>query len=581
MRRGPYQVKLVFELKKFGRKVLLPVLIAALQASSLAAGASDEKIAGTPVPCQLWVSETEKPKAVMLCIHGMGLHKGTFDSFGRRMAEIGIPTYAIDVRGFGDWPATWKVNKLDLDKSIGDVGKVLEHIKVKYPDVPVIVLGESMGGAIALRAAATYPNLVDGLVSSVPSGDRFHQGDTQLKVGFNAIFGGFDKPIDMSKMLLARSTKNPKLREVWGKDPLARFMVSPRELMQFQNFMNKNFEMASLIKNKPVLFFQSLNDKLVHPEGTLKLEQSLATANRQATYSKTCDHLIFEYAQFSDDDLNFLKAWIHNNVTPLGDAVASLPQTVASNKEENKPSVIHEDPETQVAVKPTDSAAPPASEKPAGASGPAQPVAEVNLSPSAVASTSFKGQGISYWIELHRDGKFYRCNNKMSFKSGDAIRFHVIPEGDGYAYIVMKQGSSGTRAVLFPDRSTGTDNYLRTGQDYPVPYVGWLQFDAKPGTEKLQLLFSKEKLDPEVNVNVAPNLIAYVSPEADRSGAKDLVPTRMELAWDDPTPVVINPDLSDGTQVASRPNRGANSLVKLIYKNPGGIMAVDIALAHQ
>lgn len=567
----------MFELNKFGRKVLLPVLFAVVAAGTLpAAQAEPEKIAGTPVPCQLWVSETEQPKAVMLCIHGMGLHKATFDSFGRRMAEIGIPTYAIDVRGFGDWPATWKVNKLDLDKAIVDVGKVLEHMKAKYPNLPVIVLGESMGGAIALRAAATYPNLVDGLVSSVPSGDRFHQGDTQLKVGFNAIFSGFDKPIDMSKMLLARSTKNPKLREQWGKDPLARFMVSPRELMQFQNFMNKNFEMASLIKNKPVLFFQSLNDKLVHPEGTLKLEQSLGTANRQATYSKTCDHLIFEYAQFSEDDLNFLKAWIHKNVTPLGDVVASLPQTVASNKDEDRPSVIHED--TQVATKPTDTAA-PARDKPDG-NAPAQPVAEVNLTPSAVSSATLKGQGISYWIELHRDNKFYRCNNKMSFKSGDAIRFHVIPESDGYAYIVMKQGSSGTRAVLFPDQNTGTDNYLRKGQDYPVPYVGWLQFDAKPGTEKLQLLFSKDKLDPEVNVNVAPNLIAYVSPDADRSGAKDLVPTRMELAWDDPTPVVINPDLSDGTQVAST-NRGANSLVKLIYKNPGGIMAVDIALAHQ
>ncbi|NJL83820.1 MAG: hypothetical protein HC890_14420 [Chloroflexaceae bacterium] len=48
-------------------------------------------------------------------------------------------------------------------------------------------------------------------------------------------------------------------------------------------------------------------------------------------------------------------------------------------------------------------------------------------------------RAIAYETVELTDGKIYRCNNKLAFKSGDAIRFHVIPQTDGYAYIMMSR----------------------------------------------------------------------------------------------------------------------------------------------
>ncbi len=167
---------------------------------------------------------------------------------------------------------------------------------------------------------------------------------------------------------------------------------------------------------------------------------------------------------------------------------------------------------------------------------------------------------ISYWIELARDGKVYRCNNKTSFKSGDAIKFHIIAQTDGYAYVVMNKSSRGKSATLFPSAETGTNNFLTKGQDYPLPSKTWLKFDDNPGTEEVSLVFSQKKIQPQQELKEQHYLTAYVSPS--ETGKKDLVPTRMQLSWDDPTPVIIPADFSGNTQLAAH-----SSLVNLSFND--------------
>src|ERR1700722_7410729 len=71
--------------------------------------------------------------------------------------------------------------------------------------------------------------------------------------------------------------------------------------------------------------------------------------------------------------------------------------------------------------------------------------------------------GIQYWIELTTDGQSMRANNKTAFHSGDQVRFHVKPNIDGYAYVVMKNGSQGQQEVLFPDAQNAGQNRINRG----------------------------------------------------------------------------------------------------------------------
>jgi len=505
------------------------------------------------------------PRIALLCIHGFSMHKGTYAAFGKEMAKHGIATYALDMRGFGERQGVGGKSELDFDGSLSDIKEALERIHKKSPDLPVIILGESMGGAIALRATALFPELVSGLISSVPARDRFGlegEGGTKMKAGLQIMLGAANKKMTDSAMAAVNQmSQKEEVRNVWKTDPLMRTSFSPKEFMQFDNFMAGNLEAATLVKEKPVLFVQGSNDKLVRPAGTWKLFEKLSTPNRQMVLSKNSEHLIFEEGQFNPEDIKFVLNWMDQNIAP-SDSVAKAgdkPPAVASKSQ-------YDGARSFAGV---------------GAVGGATGGVASRL-PEPPKLGEFKNRiptstrpKISYWIELNRAGKVFRCNNQTEFKSGDQIRFHLIPETEGYAYLVMKASTTGKSDLLFPNEAFGTDNHLKPGQDYAVPKEGWMAFDGNPGTEKLGLVFGQEKFDVTPEMIKSGNLTCFNVPPS-QEGKKELCVTRMKLSWDDPSPVMIPDDFSPMSQVASP---SGSSLVRLTSLN-GEMVSASIQLFH-
>jgi hypothetical protein len=167
--------------------------------------------------------------------------------------------------------------------------------------------------------------------------------------------------------------------------------------------------------------------------------------------------------------------------------------------------------------------------------------------------------GIQYWIELHHDGQVIHATNKTAFHTGDKIRFHVRPNIDGFAYIMLKSGSRGEQAVLFPSKGRDENNKITRGKEIVLPDDGMLSFDANPGTEKLTLLVSRKPIDTESYLFAATATASGPPPDADTnskapteasskepqvamaepprlvamasSGSKDLIPNQVLVAY--------------------------------------------------
>ncbi len=504
-----------------------------------------EKTIAQDPPTSFWQQTGARTKAVLLCIHGLGLHRGTFSQFATAMANREVAVYAIDVRGFGTWYQEGQA-KLDFPASLVDISKTLKLIRSQYPDSPIYLLGESMGGAVALQAAAQNADVVAGLISSVPSNDRFGGLGQDLHVPLRILTGGFKEQFDVGSKIVKYATAKEDLRDLWKNDPRGRNKFSPAELITFQNFMKQNFDVAKQVKQLPVLIIQGAKDKLVRPGGTWDVWDHLATPNLDIVLSGNAEHLIFEYGQFSADDLRFVCNWLDKRLTK---------ETADDFK------VATAKPEVKTNTTPQGDVIPA----------------------SATSATSHGADklAITYWIELMRDGKRFRCNNKTPFRSGDEIRLHVRSNVDGYGYILLKAGTTGKHAVLFPDDQTGRFNRIGAQHDIALPTKSWLRFDNNPGQERVSIIFSRRPLDPSVQDSSL--LTAFVSP--DRSGAKDLVPTRMELSWGDPNPVIMPGSFSNNTALASASQSGGEqaleaNLVKVSFANPDGVLSVDVALDH-
>ncbi|PZM78013.1 MAG: hypothetical protein DKT66_27460 [Candidatus Melainabacteria bacterium] len=280
-------------------------------------------------PCRSWVNPNEKPIAAILCIHGLGLQSNSYEYFGTEQSKKGIAVYAIDVRGFGSWMKAGGKGKVNFDDCLADIKQTCESIRAANPGIPVYVLGESMGGAIALRAASMYPDLIDGLISAVPAGERFNQGKTSMKVFLN-LLSGFNVA-NVGQDIVNQATQNAKLKSQWQGDPLSKLNLSPQELIQFQDFMNMNHEAAKKVTDMPVLFVQGNGDQLVKPEGTWELFNDVA-AKDKSFFAVPGEHLIFEEAQTQDPgprDQNFrvISSWLTAKVgrrhgrRPMGTAM--------------------------------------------------------------------------------------------------------------------------------------------------------------------------------------------------------------------------------------------------------------------
>ncbi|MBX9723731.1 MAG: DUF4384 domain-containing protein [Candidatus Obscuribacterales bacterium] len=199
--------------------------------------------------------------------------------------------------------------------------------------------------------------------------------------------------------------------------------------------------------------------------------------------------------------------------------------------------------------------------------------------------------GIQYWIELKRAGKVSNVSNKFAFKSGDNIRIHVKSNVDAFAYIVLKEGSSGEQSVLFPDTHFHDNNKLKAGQDYSLPQEGYMAFDQNPGTEKVLLLLSRTPIDS--NKFLADKTKKHVLIAAAPNGAKDLIPGSVVLAYAKQDAPVLNqiPDKptgesNNGSILAS--NSSANlatsiedATTTLVQKDPNQVLSIDLALMHQ
>jgi len=277
------------------------------------AGARPVWVKGIKVPMRSWIPE-DKPREVILCVHGLGFSGESFTEFGRQMAARNSAVYAMDVRGFGAWMNRKGQELCDFEACLTDVEASLKMLRKSYPGTPIYLAGESMGGAIALAATSRYPDLVDGLISSVPSSDRYAKASTEMIVGMHYVTNK-DKPIDISEEVVSRATASKHLRSKWRQEPHNRMKITPKELKQFEDFMKGNNDAAALIQRTPVLMLAGFKDKLVKPEGTIELFNALSCPDKLLMVVGDGEHLLLEENQLTEQLEGLITTWIRNQST--------------------------------------------------------------------------------------------------------------------------------------------------------------------------------------------------------------------------------------------------------------------------
>jgi acylglycerol lipase len=93
-----------------------------------------------------------RPNAIVVALHGMNDYGEAFAMPAKFWAENGVTTYAFDQRGFGRtegdgrWPGS--------EMMVADTREFIGLVRTRHPGLPVYLVGESMGGAVAILTGA-------------------------------------------------------------------------------------------------------------------------------------------------------------------------------------------------------------------------------------------------------------------------------------------------------------------------------------------------------------------------------------------------------------------------------------------
>ena len=120
--------------------------------------------------------ENENPKAVVQLVHGMSEHGGNYMDFAKYLNDNGYAVVIHDHRGHGKslserYPNGHMQRASEL---VNDTSMVTKYIKTKYKDVPIYMLGHSMGSMTARVFLQENDDLINKLIlTGTPPQDVF------------------------------------------------------------------------------------------------------------------------------------------------------------------------------------------------------------------------------------------------------------------------------------------------------------------------------------------------------------------------------------------------------------------------
>src|SRR5437763_8767172 len=123
-------------------------------------------VGGLKIYWQAWLPE-DQIRALVVIAHGASEHSNRYSHVAERLVSDGYGVYAIEHRGHGrsDGPRA-VIDR--VDNAVADLDALIVSAAGEHPGTPMVLLGHSMGGALAISYAIRHQDRLTGLILSGP-----------------------------------------------------------------------------------------------------------------------------------------------------------------------------------------------------------------------------------------------------------------------------------------------------------------------------------------------------------------------------------------------------------------------------
>lgn len=219
---------------------------------------------GVALPLTAWLPAGSEPKAVILALHGFNDYSNAFAIPAKLWAKSGIATYAYDQRGFGAAPdrTRWP-GRAPLAADAATAARLLRR---RYPGIPLYLLGESMGGAVAIIAetgeSGTPKPDVDGIILGAPAVWGYETMNLPERIGLWAMVRLFPTATFTGQQLRIVACDNNAVLEAMARDPLIIKATRVDAVYGLVNLMSAALDAAPKLTT-PLLLQYGAHDEII------------------------------------------------------------------------------------------------------------------------------------------------------------------------------------------------------------------------------------------------------------------------------------------------------------------------------
>lgn len=237
------------------------------------------------------------PSHVVVVAHGYGEHIGRYEHVADALVANGAVVHAVDHVGHGRSEGE-RVLVQDFERVVDDLHVLDESARREHPDLPVVLLGHSMGGLIAARYAQRHGSTLRALVLSSPV-----IGQWAVIPALLAMDELPDEPLDVSTL-----SRDASVGEVYAADPLVWHGPFKRPTLEALQRAMETINAGPDLGDLPTLWIHGDDDQLVpldathigieHLRGSRLIERIYPGARHELFNETNADDVLAEVTSF-------------------------------------------------------------------------------------------------------------------------------------------------------------------------------------------------------------------------------------------------------------------------------------------
>jgi acylglycerol lipase len=252
------------------------------------------------------------PRAAVVIVHGALEHSGRYRWVADELNEADFAAYALDLRGHGR--SGGRPGYLGrMGHLVYDVERLVELARVRHPNVPLFMLGHSLGGLVALEYLTRDTLPVDGLVLSGTGIDVSAVPPAQMLIA--KAFSSITPKVSIFAFDGEGVSRDPEVLAAYRADPLNfHGKVPMRTVGELFASPNRVIPLLPSI-TLPVLILHGGEDPVARPAGSTMIYESLSSTDKELKIYPELYHEILNEPE-RQDVMDDICAWLIQHTGP-------------------------------------------------------------------------------------------------------------------------------------------------------------------------------------------------------------------------------------------------------------------------